>query len=1466
MFSLPFVQTKLANLATEKINKNLGTHIVISKIDLSLLGHVQLKGIEIRDHHKDTLIFVGKLTASLLSAREIIKDNRVSLGNATISNAHFYMKKYRGEEEDNLSVFLDKVDSDTIPKDSSKKSFVLHSDAIRIKNLTFKLIDANKKEPLQFAAYSIGGRLRDFFIDGPNVSANIDRLHFTENRGITITNLSSEFSYTRKQMKFDTTVLETNNASKIKADIIFRYRRKDLKRFTDKAKVTAQFTKSSLSVRDLNKLYKELKGKDILYFTGKFRGVLNNFSIKDLKLRSKDGMEIKGDLGFLNSLNTERGLVFDANLDRLKSNYNQLKNVLPNIIGKSVPSEFKKIGNFMLSGLIRVTPDQMEATLNVKSEIGTTISDLQLTDIDNIDTAKYSGEIEFKDFDVGAFAENPQLGKVSLRADVNGSGFSLDNINTTIIGKISTLEFKGYTYQNLHVNGEFENKKFDGLLNVQDENFRLDFRGLADFSTEVSKFNFTADIDKVNLYKTNLFTRDSLSVLKGSVKLDISGNTIDDIFGNATFTNFMYTNQKKSYPFNKFQVSSTILDSVRTIKVNSDDIVRGELKGKFQFKELLPVAQNALGSIYTNYSPHVVAPNQFIDFNFKIYNQIVDIFFPEVSIGKKTIVKGKIRSDDNYVKLTFSSPKIQAYKNSVDNMLLRMDNKNPLYNTHLTADKIHTKYYDVHKLNLLNRTVNDTLFFKSVFKGGVKQSESFNLDFYYTINKDRKSVVGIQQSTFDYQGFDWMINPKKDRNNKVTFDLKTKEFLFSPLTLVSGAQKIVFKGFVKDTVHKNLETKFTDVQLASFLPKVDSLALKGAVNGTISMQQENVFITPSGNLVINDFYMNNHLQGDLTMKVKGNNSYKKYNVDVSLEKENIKHITANGILDFYGEEPSINMGVFLRKYRLEALSPLGGTVLSNMRGSVSGSFSAKGKMKNPDFNGMLTLEKSGLTFPYLNIDFDLIDSTNIGLKNQSFVFDNVILQDTKHNTKGVLSGNITHQNFTQWFLNLGIKTNNLLVLDTEEEDEVPYYGTGFIDGEAKITGLTSNLTIDVNGKTKPGTIFVIPLSDIKTIDNYKLIYFKNDENQDVRKKEGRVIDDIKGLNLNINLAVTKDAIAQVVIDKVSGSELKGSGTGNLQIEINTRGKFNMYGDFAVDNGVYNFKYGGIINKPFIVQKGGTIAWNGNPYEAELNLVALYQTKANPAQLLDNFQTNRKIPIDLYTEITGSLFNSKQDFDIKLPNVNSTIASELEFKLNDNDTNSKMRQFFSLLVTGSFFSEETIGVSATSGLTGTASDLVTNILTDVLNTGDTKFQVGVGYTQGDKSDVLNLNTDNQVDVSVTTQLSDRIIVNGKVGVPVGAKTQTSVVGEVKVEVLLNEPGNLRATVFNRQNEVQSFVEGEEQGYTQGVGLSYQVNFDTFSDLLEKTGIKKKKKSLIDIQKRDSLIKSNPRINFKKTNKK
>ena len=283
-FSIPSVQTNLASIVTDNLNEEYGTNLEIKKVDLSLLGSVSLKGIEIRDHHLDTLIFVDRLRTSLLDAKRILENN-IQLNNTSLKGVHVYVKNYKGEEIDNLTLFVEKFE-DNNPKDSISSPFQIRSSDIYFEDINYKQINENKAVPLDFAAYNGGGSLQDFSVVGPNVALKIRGLYFTDNRGLEITNLTTDFTYTKTQMKFYNTLLQTRYST-ISAEIDFNYDRKNLSKFNELVYIDANFKNSYLSTKDLRKLYKEIKGSDVLRFNTTLKGSLNNFSLERLQLNSR---------------------------------------------------------------------------------------------------------------------------------------------------------------------------------------------------------------------------------------------------------------------------------------------------------------------------------------------------------------------------------------------------------------------------------------------------------------------------------------------------------------------------------------------------------------------------------------------------------------------------------------------------------------------------------------------------------------------------------------------------------------------------------------------------------------------------------------------------------------------------------------------------------------------------------------------------------------------------------------------------------------------------------------------------------------------------------------------------------------------------------------------------------------------------------------------------------------------------
>jgi len=526
-----------------------------------------------------------------------------------------------------------------------------------------------------------------------------------------------------------------------------------------------------------------------------------------------------------------------------------------------------------------------------------------------------------------------------------------------------------------------------------------------------------------------------------------------------------------------------------------------------------------------------------------------------------------------------------------------------------------------------------------------------------------------------------------------------------------------------------------------------------------------------------------------------------------------------------------------KNFSLEPLNPFLEGVLENIRGLATGRINVTGKAEKPSFDGKLNIAKGGLGVEELNVDFDFQENATVELYNQTFNFKNITVTDSKFQTKGLLKGTINHTNFNKWNLNLDISTQRLLILDTDYTEDAIYYGRGFISGNAQIFGATEELTIKVEAKTEAGTVFNIPLNENESFGDNSFIHFLTKEEKLAKQKgEELVIENKKGLEMDFDLDITEDAEISIVIDKSSGSTITGRGAGSLLFDINTNGKFNMYGDFVIYKGTYNFLYAGLVEKNFTVEPYvSTLAWNGEPFDALINIKAIYKTRANPSPLMDN-PINRSIPVELELVLTDRLEKPDISYEFNFPTVESTIKSELNYRLDSKEERENQALF--LLASGAFNSG-----FANVNISGTLTERLNGLINGIFSDSDNKLQLGLNYEAGQNRP--DYQTDNRVGVTLQTKLTDRILINGKVGVPVGGASESVIAGDVQVDFILNEDGTLTAKVFNRENSIRNF--GEEIGYTQGVGISYSVDFDTFGELLRKIFKSKKTREEEDKKK-------------------
>jgi hypothetical protein len=1414
------VQTSIANYVMTRLNKDFGTDISIEQVAISPFGGVKFKKVLILDHHNDTLIYCNRIKTNITDGKKLL-DGDLIFSDLQLDELVFHLKTYKKEKLTNLDVFINAFGTDTTTTD---KHFLLTAKEAKITKGHFTVFDYNRAVPKDVDFTNLNVRLSDFKLYGPDVNTTIQKMSFLDHRGVYVKKLSGLFSYTKKQIKIAKLDAQTKENSVIKANVTLNYKIEDFADFNNKVQFDVQLAASTIASNDVRCFYNELGKNQFFYLSANAIGPINNLKVSQLHLADSKKSKMIGAIRFKN-LFPDKGKEFymKAKFSTLSTSYNNLVALLPNVLGKTLPVEMKQLGQFNIVGKTELTTRAIQASCTMTSALGSVSSDFSMNNIDFIDKASYVGNIALNQFDLGKLITQNDLGKVSGNLAIDGIGFTEKYLNTKINGTLTQLDFKNYSYSNLELNGTFKMPIYQGNLTINDPNLKLVFDGLVDWSKKESRFDFHIAVDNADLHQLQ-FTNDPISILKGDIVVQATGNTVDNLTGNIFVNNTTYTNSKSTYFFDDFAINSTF-DSAnkRTITVNSPDILQGKIEGKYQFNQLQKLIENSLGSLYANYKPNKVARGQFLNFDFSINNKIVEVLFPKVAIGENTAISGAINSDKNEFKLHFNSQQIVASENTLDNVRINIDNKNPLYNAYIEMDSIKSKYYKIRDFSLINVTMKDSLFMRTEFKGGNKGEDYFNLNLYHTINKEKKNVVGISKSEVKFKDYLWFLNENDTQDNRIVFDKDLKEFDIEDIVLSHENQQIELLGTIRGSKFKDLKLSFKDVNLNKITPDDDLFVFDGNINGSINFKQDKAVYRPTASLVIDQLQLNKTNLGVLDFDIEGDQNLSNFTINSTINKDGFESFNAGGNLAIQNDETILDLRLKFDEFKLATLSSIGGEVLSNIRGLVSGNATIQGNVNLPEINGRLYLDKAGMSIPYIGVDYELGARTIVDVTDEKFLFRNNGLTDTKYGTKGVLNGTIEHKNFSNWKLDLALASKRLLALDTQDKEDAAYFGTAFINGSATIKGLTNSLFIVVDAKSEKGTSIKIPINNSESISENTFLHFVTPKEK-FNLQNGIVekVRDYNGLELEFDFNITPDAEVEVILDRNSGHGMKGKGNGSLLFKINTLGKFNMWGDFQAYEGTYNFRTTG-INKRFTVKKGGAISWDGNPLKAQLNLEAVYKTTANPSLLIDNSSFNKKIPVEVVIGIRGDLMSPDPDFNIEFPTVSSVLKSEIQTKLYDKEV--RQTQAMYLLSTGSFLSSE--GMSQ-SDLSGSLFETATGLLGNVIKSEDEKFNVGINVVGADRR--LGKETDGRFEASISSKINEKITFNGKLGVPFGGINQTAFIGNVELLWRLNEEGTLNGRIFNKENDINYI--GQGIGYTQGLGFTYEVDFDTFKELIRK----------------------------------
>jgi hypothetical protein len=1422
VLSLPSIQTKIAKHYTEKINKDFGTKISIEKIALTIFGTIKIKQVLVKDHQKDTLIYVKQLNTNILDFNKWQKGDLI-FGDIRLNDFYLNMKNYKNEKFTNLDKFIEAFDDG---KPSSGK-FLMMADAIYIENGKYLLTDENRKDPKDLDLKDLQARLTNFIIKGPNVDFEIEKFKFKDHRGIDLENLQSTFSYTKKNIILKN-LKATTKYSELTGNIKMSYDRKDLGDFNNKVNWDFDLINSKIGSNDVYCFYKDIgKNKTFLVNT-KMYGTLNNFWLKNLSFQDGNESRIKGNFKLVNSFGKEhQKFQLDTDFKTLESSYDHLISFLPNLLAKNLPIEIKKLKRFTLSGITSVNAKDLKANVKLNSVLGFLETNLEIKNVYDPKNATYKGIIKTNQFDIGTLINDKKIGKSTLNIEVDGKGFKQEYINTNFKGTITNLYYNKYQYKNIEIDGFAKKPLFSGKINSNDPNLKMKFDGTIDFSKNENIYQFESDITYANLKNLNLI-KDTTAIFRGKIVSNLAGSTIDNMQGLIKFKDANYQNNKKVFNINDVSISSKFdMMRERTLTINAPNILEGEIIGKFNFGSIPKMIQNALGSIYTHYKKHNILNNNYMKFNFLVNNQLLELFYPEIQLERPSNLRGNINTNTNEFKLFCNADLINMNQNKFYNLKMELDNKNPVYNAYITLDSIQNKRYTISDFNLLNITEKDTMYMRSEFKGGKKKNDYYNLDFYHTIDANNQNIIGFNKSEINIKNYMWYLNEHKNTQNRIIIDENISNFYFEGITLSHENEEAQLNGTMIGSSNKDLKLNLKNLNINKLLPFEVGPELDGNLSGNLSLFETAVLYEPKADLLISNFKLNKNILGDLKFDVKSNEAMNILDVNLNLENNSIKTISGNGQLDISSKKPKLDFDIKVNQLDISFLNKFSESIVSNVRGLASGTVSVQKDLFNPEINGRLYLNKGGMKVDYTEVDYQITEESIIDITQNLFTFRKIELTDLKHKTKGILTGYMKHQGFENWYFDIDIISNYFNIFDKKDNDEAPFYGTAFISGTSSIKGPMNAIVLDIKAYSEKGTNVKIPITNsTNSQENAFISYLTLEEKFKKNIKIQTKKEEYYGLAMNFDLYIDNDAAIEVILNKETGHAMSGVGKGNLLIAINTLGKFNMYGDIIIDKGDYNFSYQNLIKKKFNITPNSRISWDGDPFKADLKIRAIYDNVyANPSVLLENATLNgRKVQVEVGIDLIGKLDNLNPDFTINFPKLDPILASEVNTKLADRDTRTSQAMF--LLGSGTFISDQTN--LAQSFFANNALETASSIWGNIFNEKNGTISITPDIVLADNNP--NAQSTGSYGFRSNIKLSERVSINGKIGIPTGNNINNTLIGNVELLYRINDDGSLNFRAFNRENDINYI--GEGIGFTQGVGLTYQFDFNNIADFRRK----------------------------------
>jgi hypothetical protein len=1482
IINLPVTKQWAANQALQIVNKDFKAQMSTESVEVNFFGNVKIKGLKIKDYKGLDFITAKEFTANsdwFSLATNIGKNNSLSFNSLTLKNADVKVITYKGDSISNFIRFTQLFDSGK-PKDPNKPEFQLNS---RLQILDSKVSIVNQNSPGEagkwLTATNFNLKAPNVKVNGANISALINNMSFVTKRwgkSHLVDTFSTELSMTPKYLSLKDLTLNTDHTL-LQGDIKFHLNNGSWADFADRVRWDMNLQQGS-----------QLSGYDISYFvtnwdnfrpfnvSGKMTGPLNSFYLENFLIRNPE-VNIATKTMKVKDLLKGKFLIETNNLST-DFTYKDLKAMMPSFISKKMKNFADDFGKLKYNGAARVNPDQVYVSNgNLMTGIGQAkITKFSLTGYSTA-MPKYSGLAEVKDLNTSVITKNKSVGLISGRFDINGQSFDVNTMRLTTKSQISSIEIMNKEINNLYLDGLLDHKKYNGLITVNDEQAKATIKGLIDFSTSRISMNVDADVNYLNM---NYFTdKPGNQIVSGKVNGKMAMSSINDLALDVEATNINFATATQKYTIPNAKVKTFVEAGGRVIDVDAPGAVNGKISGRYNLGDLAGMVENGLNKILVGPAPRKLYRGQNFAMNFDVQQGLVSYFLPDLKIPQGAKVEGQYDGNSNNLILNVDAASLKYIMTKVQEITeadKALAAANPEYKINerdkITRDsamvdslmvRINTANLDeqifakisraVYNKNILKditlsgRNENNTvLHLATKFKHGNAEDELADQMKEYAINVNQSTnaagdfVFKFEPTEVKFNDVTWAIDTSPDLNHSITYRKKEGDFDIRNLRVYSDDSAL----FVKEAQFKSAKDFYVDAEVNNFaIEKLlemqsggNSLNIKGLANGSVQIRMDKSTLQPLVDMTIDDIKMNGNDMGDITISATNGYSLNVYDVNVQVNSAGVlgnNSLNLTGTVNNNGSSPVLDLTAEMRDFDLAFAQQFVQTVFGNLRGKATGDLKISGKFSDLDYSGDIALKGFGLKLLFTGVDYSF-DDTVIPLTKGLAILNNIEVHDGRTNSKGNISGAIQFETISSMGVNLVMRADNLLMLNTTQKDFDLFWGRVYGQGDLYVDGPVSGLSISTpNMKALNGSTFTFNSGSTSNVEEFKMLRFLKEGKDGLvtleeKKKTGA------NMNIDFSLDVDKGTTVNVLIgDDVGNIMVKGAAE-KLRFQMSRQGNIAMNGTYRVDNGTFVSK--AILNKTFQIEKGSSIRWDGDAMKPALDITANYVRMVSNAGEYLNMGSLQPISILLQANITQSLIDPKVDLNVTALDVSSQVRETLAAKMSQEG--EKVLQFGSVLLLSSFNVSNTGGVDV--DVAGVAESSGYNMLLkqlgSVLNTMSNEFQIDLNYVKGDQ----NSNTGDRANAGVSFALSPRIKVKTGLGIPLTKteNTETNYLsgeGTIEYDISKKNDGSLILRGYSKPSNI-GMVNGAGSNGTAnqayGGGIVWSKSFNSL--------FKKKKK--------------------------